>query len=80
MKQTLTLREAGRASQGPVIETGPVYRYNVAGLPPGEEIDIASHDGHSWQILRAKNGDWSGGWTGSYASAEDALVTLQNEQ
>ncbi len=57
--------------------TGPVYRYRVGGLPRGEEADLAD-SGHAWGILRTRD-RIQGKWTGSYASADDALADLQRE-
>ena len=74
----LTKYEAGRISLGPVLGTGPVYRYRVAGLPPGEEADLACPDGRTWRILRVKDGVL-GKWTGSYTSADEALGALRTE-
>ena len=71
----LTKHEAGRISQGPVLGTGPVFRYRVGALPPGEEADLAHLNG-KWRILRVRNGV-QGHWTGEHQSADDALAALQ---
>ena len=81
MRITLTLHEDKRAWRGPVMETGPVYMYRVAGLPPEEKAWISEWNGHShtpgsWHIKREKGGS-TGVWTGEYKSANEALTVLQ---
>ena len=73
----LTKHEEDRISQGPVLGTGPVVRYKVGALPPGEEAALANFNG-KWKILRVRNGV-QGQWAGEYQSADDALAALQAE-
>jgi hypothetical protein len=54
----LTLSEGQRIGEGPVFGTGPVYQYEVIGLPFGQHVFInnvrvSSADGGRWQILRS---------------------------
>ena len=77
MKWNLTMIDGGRISDGPMMNRGPIYRYDVRGLPPGEQADIAQFD-HRWKILRMKN-SVRGEWTGDYVTAEDAFAALQKE-
>ena len=75
---TLTLRAVMGYGEGlDLRDWKKIIKYEVCGLPPGEEAWIADMD-HRWQILRAKNGV-SGEWAGDYKSAEDALAVLQKE-
>jgi len=77
MKRHLTKIDGGRISRGPVYGTGPSYRYEVQGLPDGEEADIAEFD-KRWKILKVQNGV-QGKWTGDYSTADEALAALQKE-
>ena len=77
MKRTLTKIEGGRISRGPTYGTGPSYRYQVQGLPDGEEADIAEFN-NFWKILKVKDGV-QGEWAGVYATADEALAALQKE-
>lgn len=77
-EETLRLRAISRSGDGPdVCKWEGIVNYEVLGLAPGEQGWIGQTDNH-WQILRANNGV-QGNWTGSYNSAEDALVALQAE-
>jgi len=77
---TLTLSEVASIRSGLVYETGTVYQYSVNGLPHGHEAMIANVEAKqvpaSWKILYIKDGR-SGGWTGNYPKAEDALAVLE---
>ena len=81
MRITLTLHEFGRSRRGSDIGTGPISRYKVGGMPPGQEASIASTGNRrqdTWRIFRVKGGIDSG-WSGDYKTAGDALAVLQNE-
>ena len=51
------------------------FAYAVHGLPPGEQAFI-SQFGDTWRTMKYKNG-LPGSWAGAYATAEEALETLQ---
>lgn len=53
----LTLSEGLRVSDGKAYGTGPVWSYDVVGLPSGEHVSIqnvraSSEDGGRWEIRR----------------------------
>jgi hypothetical protein len=70
------LRPIAWVRNGLEFGTGRPYEYH-ASLSPTEEVFIANFGGRphrdDWQFLRIKDGV-SGHWTGSYASAEEALT------
>jgi hypothetical protein len=73
----LTLYEdRGKITNG-VVGSGYGYVYSVAGLPPGENAEIALF-GQAWRILRW-NDTWHSNWTGEYASPEAALAELEEQ-
>ena len=73
---SLTLDNGEQITRGPGI-SGNAAQYSVAGLPPGENAQIALLDGY-WRILRW-NDEWHGNWSGEYPSAEAALAELQKD-
>lgn len=56
---------------------GQAVRYEVEGLPTGEQVSIADFGGDPlrWRILKIKNAV-AGEWTGNHESAEEALKTV----
>ena len=80
MKQTMHA-SAWLSSGGQPWGTGRVIRYEVMGLPPGEEISIADFGGPNfprWESLRIKN-RVSSGWVGNYDSPDAALEAVAQE-
>ena len=76
MHPTMSLRSPGRE-----YGTGRAVMYAVDGLPNGEEVSIfncGTSNRASWQVLAAKFGV-SSGWTGDYASPEQALAAIMRE-
>ena len=76
----LTLRALGTSGSqiiGQVIRSEP-YRYEVIGLPNGSGAMLARLSG-VWKILRIERGKGHA-WNGSFASAEDALASLELRQ
>jgi hypothetical protein len=72
---TLTLHASGWIGDGPLMEKwATVIRYDVRGLPPGEQAWIADFH-HAWHVLRVKDGV-QGHWTGDFKTAEDALAAI----
>jgi len=72
----LTLRALGTSGSqviGQVIRS-ELYRYEVIGLPTGSGAMLARLSG-VWKILRIERGKGYA-WNGSFASAEDALGSL----
>ena len=60
---------------------GKPVQYQVLGMPPREQVEIARHihpDRSKWRIFR-KVGDEQGEWGGAYETAEEALVVLESE-
>jgi len=56
-----------------------VIEYRVQGQSPDDEAfiaDFGSWQTRVWKILRVKNQD---GWTGQYATANEAFALLQTE-
>jgi hypothetical protein len=79
MAHSLTLHEEAWIGDGPVYASGPVIGYRVSGMTVGEEAKIQNLGGPetpAWRILRISNGK-SSELEGRFASAQDALVTLQ---
>jgi len=74
---TLTMRESGRSRIGTRTGNGPVIRYEVFGLPPGEQAHIQIFRDR-WRVLRFKK-DNHGDWAGGFASAEEARQSLEDE-
>jgi len=75
----LTLRALGTSGSqviGQVIRSEP-YRYEVLGLPTGSGAMLARLSG-VWKILRIERGKGYA-WNGSFASAEDALASLDGD-
>jgi hypothetical protein len=75
----LTLRALGTSGSqviGQVIRSEP-YRYEVLGLPTGSGAMLARLSG-VWKVLRIERGKGYA-WNGSFASAEDALASLDGE-
>ena len=73
----LTLRALGTSGSGQVI--GQVlgsdpYQYEVIGLPNGSGAMLARLSG-VWKVLKIERGKGHA-WNGSFASAEDALGSL----
>lgn len=61
---------------GPLSITGRVIEYRVQGSSPNDEVfiaDFGSWQRSVWMVLRVKD---TGGWTGRYATAEDAFASL----
>lgn len=73
----LTLHEVGRTIVNGFLGRGPVYVYEVWGLPLREHAKIAFFN-HCWQILRW-NENGHGNWTGRFATPEDALAALRED-
>jgi len=72
----LTLRALGTSGSqviGQVIRSEP-YRYEVIGLPNGSGAMLARLSG-VWKVLKIERGKGYA-WNGSFASAEDALASL----
>jgi len=73
----LTLRALGTSGSqiiGQVIRSEP-YRYEVIGLPNGSGAMLARLSG-VWKVLKIERGKGYA-WNGSFASAEDALASLE---
>ena len=83
MQYTLTLHEDAWLRDGPVFATGPVVGYRVGGMPDGRTARIANFGApnrNDWRIMRVNGDNTQTAWTGDYASVEDALVALQQDQ
>ena len=73
----LKLRVIRGEGSGSTMWTEP-HQYEVVGLPPARSARIAKVAG-AWKIMRSGNWKDIGKWTGSYATAEDALQALESE-
>jgi hypothetical protein len=71
----LTLHEVGRSILNGFLGRGPVYVYEVWGLPLREHAKIAFFK-DCWQILRW-NENGHGNWTGRFATPKEALAALR---
>ena|ERR1700730_13162389 len=73
----LKLHEVARSGIGSDLSRWDhIYKYEVQGMPLGEEAFIAEID-HRWQLLRVSQGKKVGDWTGDYDSPEAALQGLE---
>ena len=72
----LTLRPLGISGSGTIIGSEP-YQYEVIGLPTGRGAMLARLSG-VWKILKIEAGK-NYGWTGSFVSADDALISLEGD-
>jgi hypothetical protein len=70
MERRLTLHRIA-----PVRDRALPVAYEVGGLPQNEDVMILNV-GSAWRVMRAKNGVRRS-WTEGFASAEDALASVQ---
>ena len=75
---TLTKHEMAWSSRDGACGTGPLFQYEILGLPAGECAVIAEFPEWGWRILRW-NYEWHGNWNGNYPSADAALEALRKE-
>lgn len=81
MRITLTMNDVARFSVGPAYATGPIYRYEVRGLPPKIRVFINNAgcpNRDDWRIQWVENGVDSDGSVG-YPNAAEALAAIQKD-
>jgi hypothetical protein len=54
-------------------------QYRVTGLPADQQAWIGLNAKHRWSYLRERSGIQGSEWCGSYQTAEEALLGLEDE-
>ncbi len=58
---------------------GRTVQYRVTGLPADQQAWIGLNAKHRWAYLRERSGIQGSEWRGSYQTAEEALLGLEDE-
>jgi hypothetical protein len=77
MTHYLKLHPSSHAGEGSPLTRETLVKYDVQGMPEGEEAWIALMHGR-WQIYRLR-GDTPNEWHGEFSRAEDAREFLEAE-
>lgn len=79
MEETLHLEVTDQPEQASLQEMPQPGRYEVRGLPGGEEAFILRNENGSWQLMRPDADGAPAPWGAEHSTPEVALTDLQQD-